>query len=276
MSIFTCLRASFVAHRRFRTYVPSPVTFGATWRWLRQFKSENRQALAKVLDSMVYFDEQAAVKALVEGNRKIVAKLAEDGIGYEQLIYMQHDAAGSSSAMMLHLLRDAAQLQLRGATLLDSRSKDAISEQTKRISSGAIIYVDDFAGTGRQLLDSRAQVTPYVAGSFSEFFLSVAICEEAEIEMQLDSVVPVAQMVHREIDRPFSDKSSVLSASERASILSSSRDIFGEDSLGFGRLASNVVLYRNAPDSTPRILRGSQGQKPYQGIFPRTTDLAVY
>ena len=275
MSIFTCLRASLGAHRRFKTYAPAPVTFGSTWRWLRQFNPGSRIALAKVLDSMIYFDEQAVVNALVKGNQNIVAKLAEDGVGYQQLIYMQHDAAGSSSAMMLHLLRDAAQLQLRGATLLDSRSKGAISEQTDRISSGAIIYVDDFAGTGKQLLESRAQVTPYVAGSFSEFFLSVAICEEAQIEMQLESVVPVAHMVHRESDRPLSEKCAVLSASERENILSSSRDIFGDDSLGFGRLASNVVLYRNAPDSTPRILRGSEGQRPYQGIFPRTTDLPV-
>ncbi len=36
-----------------------------------------------------------------------------------------------------------------------------------------------------------------------------------------------------------------------------------------------VVLYRNAPNSVPALLRGSQNQVPFAGIFPRTTDMPV-
>ena len=40
-------------------------------------------------------------------------------------------------------------------------------------------------------------------------------------------------------------------------------------------MAAMVILYRNAPDNVPVLLRGSGGQAPYIGIFPRTTDMPV-
>ena len=36
-----------------------------------------------------------------------------------------------------------------------------------------------------------------------------------------------------------------------------------------------VVLYRNAPNTVPVMLRGNVNQKPYFGIFPRTIDLPI-
>ena len=45
--------------------------------------------------------------------------------------------------------------------------------------------------------------------------------------------------------------------------------------LGYRGLATMVVLYRNAPNTVPAILRGSLNQTPFSGIFPRTTDLPV-
>ncbi len=39
-------------------------------------------------------------------------------------------------------------------------------------------------------------------------------------------------------------------------------------SLGYKELATMVVLYRNARNSVPAILRGSLNQKLFAGIFP--------
>src|SRR5579872_5766395 len=43
--------------------------------------------------------------------------------------------------------------------------------------------------------------------------------------------------------------------------------------LGFGGLASVVVMYHNCPNNVPLILRGSLGQRTFRGILPRSSDL---
>jgi hypothetical protein len=43
--------------------------------------------------------------------------------------------------------------------------------------------------------------------------------------------------------------------------------------LGFSSMATMVVLYRNAPNTTPLVIRGNLDQRSFVGIFPRTTDL---
>jgi hypothetical protein len=65
----------------------------------------------------------------------------------------------------------------------------------------------------------------------------------------------------------------VLKPEEKQRLVTLSAQIDGGDGLGYGQLANMVIPYLNAPDSTPPILRGSDNQHPYFGIFPRTTDL---
>jgi hypothetical protein len=47
------------------------------------------------------------------------------------------------------------------------------------------------------------------------------------------------------------------------------------NSLGFGGLAAMVAMYHNSPDNMPRVIRGSENQETFKGIFPRTTDLPI-
>ena len=53
------------------------------------------------------------------------------------------------------------------------------------------------------------------------------------------------------------------------------KEIRPNTSLGFDNMATMVVLYRNAPNSLPAILRGSDKQFPFYGLFPRFKDLPV-
>ena len=45
--------------------------------------------------------------------------------------------------------------------------------------------------------------------------------------------------------------------------------------LGFKKLAAMAVLYRNAPNNISVLFRGNETQKPFSGIFSRTTDLPL-
>jgi hypothetical protein len=59
---------------------------------------------------------------------------------------------------------------------------------------------------------------------------------------------------------------------ERVAAICKGIDKFG---LGYKGLATMVVLYRNAPNTVPVMLRGNVNQKPYFGIFPRWIDLPL-
>jgi hypothetical protein len=242
--------------------------------WIAQYPKKHRKPLLALLERVQFLDKSFVENALVRQNSKILARLRDDGIGLDQVIYLQHDDAGSSSAVMLNLLRDKALLERRGATLLDAQNAQGLSRATDRINYGAIVIVDDFAGTGKQLIDSYSNAAAYIAGSFTVFFLAVAICEEALEPLQSVGVEPVADIVHRKIDRPLGTGCTTFPAADRDVLLELGKTI-DRHPLGFRGVGSNIVFYRNAPNTTPVLLRGNVNQNPLIGVLPRTTDLAV-
>ena len=80
--------------------------------------------------------------------------------------------------MMLGMLRDGAALQQRGCNLCDSRDIRGLTELADKLKDGAIVYVDDFVGSARQLGRARDFVMQFVFGNFAEFLLVPSICEK--------------------------------------------------------------------------------------------------
>jgi len=80
--------------------------------------------------------------------------------------------------MMLGMLRNAAGLEQLGCKLLDGRDAIGLNEATRKREQGAIIYIDDFVGTGNQFEKARNFAQQSVVGTFSEFLLVPSICEE--------------------------------------------------------------------------------------------------
>ena len=68
---------------------------------------------------MVYLSEKNVKNILIEQNEALMERLTQAGLTPHQLIYVQVHDAGSSSALMLNMLRDEA--RLRTARLLLSR-----------------------------------------------------------------------------------------------------------------------------------------------------------
>ena len=260
---------------KLKAYRANRVTPGKLWCWVRQFPREYRSDLLRLAANLRFVSERETVDTLVELNREVLGALREDQVSVDQVIYMTTDTAGSSSGVMLNLLRDEANLERTEARFLHSRDSKGIQETTREIGFGAIIYVDDFAGTGKQFERSRRQVAEYVVGSFSEFFLLPCICEEAVTKMQAIGVGWRAGFVHSRDQRPLRPECEFLPEGRRRQLIELSTRIWGNrrKSLGFGRLATNVVFYRNAPNTTPLVFRGNLGQHPFHGIVPRFDDL---
>ena len=228
-----------------------------------------------LLSKVIFITEEQARSAIVTLNEKIIEKLAADGIRPEQIIYVQIDEAGSSSPVMLNMLRDTANLSRRGFKFIDSRNINGLQELTSGINTGAIIYVDDFSGTGKQFTKNRRWVAQFIIGNFSEFFLAPCICEEAVNRISIVGVALYYQITHLKTERPLHPECAILENSIKEEIRGICHEISPTAGLGFEKLATMVVLYRNAPNTVPLLFRGSLGQDPYIGIFPRSDDLPL-
>ena len=261
---------------RLRSYRPKRVTLKSLIGWAGQFPKDCRPSLIRLVANLRFVSEKETIKHLVELNSQILYALQKDGVQIQNVIYVSTDTAGSSSGVMLNLLRDNANLERQKAKFLHAGEGANIQKLTMELGSGAIVYVDDFAGTGKQFMRSRKNVAEFIAGAFSEFFLLPCICEEAYLKIEAAGIRPQIAFVHKRSERPLLDDCNFLEKRQRERLVILSREIWGrENALGFARMATNVIFYRNAPNTTPLIFRGNLGQRPNHGIVPRFDDLPV-
>jgi hypothetical protein len=256
----------------FRDYKPQPVTFRSISRWLAQFQHEDRKAVLGLLSRVEYISEGRAEDLLVGLNENLLSRLRQSGIPQENIIYVQMHDPGSSSAVMLNMVRDASGLERRGCHFIDWKDVRGLIDLTRRLENGAIVYVDDFCGTGSQFCEVRGFLADHIVGTFPEFLLVLSICEEAMYRLGRRGVEAVSGPVHSKADRPLHPNSTLLHPEVKRRLTDICYKIDRAGGLGYGDLATMVVLYRNAPNTVPTILRGNVRQD-FVGILPRTTDL---
>jgi hypothetical protein len=260
---------------RYPDYRPQPVTWSRAIRWMRQFESCDRRAIRLLLDYIVYFSEETVRRVLVEQNEVIMKRLLEAGLPPERFIYVQVHEAGCSSPVMLNLLRDAAGLEQRGCRFMDANDTLGLNRLTNDLGEGALIYVDDFVGTGTQFSQARDFAAQFIEGSFAEFLLAPCVCEEAFYPLGERGIEAFAGHVHAKSERPLHANSRLLQKHVKNRLIEICQKIDPNMGLGWLQSAAMVVLYRNAPDNIPILFRGSPEQNPFVGIFPRTTDLPL-
>lgn len=260
---------------RYRDYKPMPLTWLAAKRWVMQFDRGDRRLAQRLLDNVIYISESKTREILVQQNAALMGRLVAAGLKPKQFIYVSVHDTGSSSHVMLNLLRDAAALERMGCKFLDAHDSMRLIKTMNELGEGALIYVDDFLGTGNQFCSERDLVARIMVGAFSEFILAPSICEEAIYEIGKRGVEAFTGHVHSKAERPLHANSPLFVRTEKDRMELICKGINKGGPLGYKSLATMVVLYRNAPNTVPAVLRGSLNQTPFKGIFPRTTDLPV-
>jgi len=270
--MFESLTYYFIA-RKFRGYKPRPVTKKTIDAWLSQFGKKNRKFLLKLLKYVIFVDEAETRNRLVEQNGLLLDRLAKAGVSPEKIIYISIDEAASSSHVMLNMLKESALLERQKCRFVDSKDLLGLNKCTNEIGEGAVVYVDDFVGSGKQFCRSRDFAAEHVVGTFSEFLLVPCVCEEAIYELGKRGVECYHGHLHTKAERPLHPNSNIIPPGVKARLIELSEEIDKKNALGFGSLATSVVFYRNAPNTVPLVLRGNIGQQKFVGILPRTTDL---
>ncbi|MCY4108808.1 MAG: hypothetical protein OXG11_07255 [Chloroflexi bacterium] len=234
---------------------------------MNQFPIDCRDDAARLAANLVFLSKKQIIGELKRLNAEIEKRLNADGVSPNNIVYVALDDPPSSSPAMCRLLRNEGGLSRR--KFVASTSVSEIKRATRSLGTGAIVYVDDFAGTGSQFKAARNDVREYIDGTFSEFFVLPCICEEALSVVEAEGVVAKFGQRHTKSERPLLPESGFLEQSARQRLVNHSYDTWGVGSLGFGMLATNVVLSHGAPDTTPMIFRGDIGQQSWFGIVPR-------
>ena len=240
---------------------------------MNQFPKECRDDVARLAANLVFFSQSRIISELIRLNAEIEARLGEDDVPPTNIVYVSLDDPPSSSPAMCRLLRHHGGLS--GRRFVTATSGSEINRATRSLRTGAIVYVDDFSGSGSQFKTARTDVREYIDGTFSEFFLLPCICEEALSVVEAEGVVAMYQKRHTKSERPLLPESNFLEEAARQRIVEHSDDTWGMGSLGFGMLATNVILSHGAPDTTPIMFRGDTGQQPWFGIVPRWAETDV-
>jgi hypothetical protein len=261
------------AKLKFHDYAPQPVTYKTVAAWLDQFGEETQKQLLTLLRHVKYVSDHETRKDLSCLNRALLKDLKERGIEPKNVIYVQIDEAGSSSHVVLNMLRNDDRLQALGCTLLDSRDGIGLLEASYRLEEGAIIYVDDFLGTGNQFCKSRDIVAQQILGRWVEFIVAPYICEEAIEKLEKRSIEHRAMAVHTKTERFLHPDSEQCPRDLKLKLLRVCRRVDRRYSLGYHNLGSMIVYSRNCPNTVPAVLRGNKGQDPFVGLIPRTSDL---
>jgi len=260
---------------RFHDYRPKPLSLLSARKWTSQFPKGDRRLAERLLDKVIYFSEARTRDILVEQNRALMKRLFASGLSAKKLIYVQVHDAGSSSPVMLNLLRDAGGLERLGCHFVDCRDSFRLNKTMNHVGVGALIYVDDFVGSGNQFCAERDFAAKSFIGTFSEFILAPSICEEAYYQIGERGIEAFTGHVHSKAERPLHPNSSLFGFKEKERLELACKGVNNKFGLGYRGLATMVVLYRNAPNTVPAIFRGSLNQTPFAGIFPRTTDLPI-
>lgn len=260
---------------KYRAYEPQPVTWRTLHKWLSQFPANDRPLALDLLNRVIFISYEQTKELLIKRNLAILRKLRRDGVKKDSIIYVQIDDAGSSSAVMLNILKEAARLERSNCKFIDAGNSIALNTVTNELEEGAIIYVDDFIGTSQQFFKSRNFTSQYIVGNFPEFMLSVCICQEALSELERHGIQPFPGLIHAMADRPLHELAAVFEPGLRQRLIALGSRTNKKGGLGHANLATMVVPYRNAPNSLPRLLRGDRDQRPYVGILPRIQDLPV-
>src|SRR5258708_1907744 len=105
---------SIRAALRFRDYKPQPLSALSASRWINQFEREDRVLAERLLDNVIYLSEETTRQVLLKQNADLMERLRAVGLPAKNLIYVSVHEAGSSSPVMLSLLRDSAFLEKLG------------------------------------------------------------------------------------------------------------------------------------------------------------------
>lgn len=251
---------------RFSAYRQAP-TQETLLRWLAQFKQEHLAIAHKVLDAV----EMVSELEIHEGYRDALSslpgwsKLAAERQG--RWFFLGFGAAGESGQAMLRMFREA-----NGLTSAHWQGFFRMPRELPGLALTAydhVVFVDDFAGTGRQVTNYWPLMQELVASEAKCYLLLTAITEVANERIKGSTELNVyARRFLNNAANVFSLECNTFDNVERRVIEDYGKIAWQAHPKGFGECGLTLVLSHKTPNNTIPILHTNHEQ--WVGPFPRT------
>ncbi len=235
--------------------------------WLRNFKPEDADLAARVLDVVEFLKHEDMEAAL----RRIVTGLAgwhkEERRRRGRWRFVAFSvSAGESGDSMLHRLRTALGLTSRQYNSLFIYKADLIRERLS--AADTVVFVDDFAGTGQQACDAWLEIAELLPGSPRAYLIVVAAGRRAIDRISSETGLNVVTNHVLEMDDDvFSAACEQFTPQEKADLLAYCRQADAKKPKGFGECGFLVVMAHGTPNNSIPVLHASHAR--WQGLFPR-------
>lgn len=236
-------------------------------RWLSQFETDHKDIAARVLDCIEFVSHEQMMNAFRSILNGISSWSRDPKLREGRWRFVAFStSAGSSGDSMLHKFRLANDLNGKQYNELFIHRSELLSE--KLSSNDTVIFVDDFAGTGKQVSDYWPQTQELLPGSPRTFLVLVGASVLAidKIRNQTDFNI-ISYLTLGESDNLFSSKCIHFTSDEKSAILKYCEIADRKNPKGFGECGFVIVFAHNCPNNSIPILHAHH--RKWEGLFRR-------
>lgn len=235
--------------------------------WINYFSDKHKSIAYKILDNLILISEEEIQK----GYKNVLDNLNGWNSNYRKRkgrwFFCGFGKPHESGPAMMRIFSEATKLST------DVSKKIFFINVTEIVNAeltadDTIVFVDDFAGTGRQAVRIWSVIKELVASEAKTFLLLTAATTQAikKIENETPLKVSVTHVLNDK-NNIFHGSSQLFTEMERAVLLTYCRKADRTIPKGFGDCGLIFVLSHKTPNNSVPILHANHPQ--WNGILPR-------
>lgn len=260
--------------RRFGSYQPQSVDREKLRLWLRQFEPTDYDLILRVLENVEFYDlawQQNLLRAL---HRAVRTEANNDGFRkLENLVFVPIGETAESGHEIITRYRNVNRINNTNARLAQVLELPELLYQASKDGKNlALIFLDDFIGTGKNVSDYWKNVlSQYIYPTQPMYVGTLVACSVGLRKVEEETPLRVIP-VHIVQPRHLLNDTDRFTPAEKYRIRAYC-DRVGNPPLGIGDLGVMVAFAHGCPNNTLSIIRGSKRQDHWRGILPRYGDL---
>ncbi|WP_295707516.1 hypothetical protein [uncultured Brevundimonas sp.] len=250
---------------RFRPYRRHP-SRDCLISWLKQFDEKHQTIAHRVLDSVILLSEDDIMQGY-KGTLDSLpgwSKKSDERVG--RWFFVGMGDAGESGQAMLRLFREANGLTADRWQNLYVMPRELPALALKAADS--IVFVDDFAGSGKQMVNYWPIIEELVASEAHCYLALSATTSRAEAEIRAKTEFDVrAPVILQEEDNLFSHACDKFTVEEKLVLEEYGKRASKSQPRGFGDCGLAIVLSHKTPNNSVPILHANHAN--WISPFPR-------
>lgn len=256
---------------KFADYEPCRVNRAKIESWLAQFDAAHFQLAIKLMQHINYFGITDINGLMPNMHALVMQHIEQEGLILADAVFVPFGDAGESGQGILTRYRNACGARLQPKQLCQAL---ALPAKLIEMEHPIVIFLDDFIGTGTQVSRAWDVYSQLIPVSVPCYLFVIGAFEEGV--NQIETTIPslkVIQLHSFGVHHQLQESSNRAFSPREKRIISGYCERAGNLPLGFGDVGAIISFAYSTPNNTLSLIRGSKGQKKWQGLLPRWDDL---